>query len=132
VQRAVDRAEAPVSTAFVPTEVGALPADLWRYLGEAAPIDTQATQHGSNDLMRFFDQAQPARQEMADVLPPQVQRAVEIDELRTRVEQGPADEVQQENGEAAGPDIEKLAEQVYAELKRRLRLEWERTHGRFR
>ncbi|MCB0029276.1 MAG: hypothetical protein KDE28_15280, partial [Anaerolineales bacterium] len=132
IQRAVDQAEAPARSELVQTEVGALPSDLWGYLGERAPIDTQATQHSSNDLMRFFDRAQPAGREMGDVMPPQIQRAVEIDEVNTRVEQSPADEEQAAEEGAAEPDIEKIAEQVYAELKRRLRLEWERAHGRFR
>jgi hypothetical protein len=63
---------------------------------------------------------------------PLVQRVVEIPEVTSRVEGGQRDEpADAGSGAAAEPDIDKLAREVYRELKRRLDVERERGRGRF-
>jgi hypothetical protein len=70
--------------------------------------------------------AQPAPEptfrppEVSDAAPPPVQREINIEE--------PV--VTAEAGEEATVDVDKLARQVYAEVRRRLASEWERNRGR--
>jgi hypothetical protein len=139
----VQRAPASSSAPDLPQQ----PVDLMAALRGAPPASTPtasvqrapaSSDSAFDDLTRLIDvppgtrlsipAPAPAPVQRTPAVPPppvaaeQVQRAVEIDQIETNVETGQT----QSGTQAAGPDIDKLAREVYAILRARLRTEHER------
>ena len=143
---------------LVETEIGALPADLWRMIGEEPPADVGGADTVEQNKLNGHD---------ASEVVGSVQRAVEgesqtraqgtspsdVDEQagstlaggepnlaqtktvqREALGRGRAERVEPEGGgaddEGGDVDTDELARQVYARLKRRLAVEWEREFRR--
>jgi hypothetical protein len=144
-EQPTDLPESSPPPEMVPTEVGHLPSDFWRYLGEEAPRPKPSSQPVDSGVTQ--DQVQrettdrgtavatterPSLDEAIsqDWGPTVVQRTESTE--RTRVSQQATAEAQAgEAGEGSEVDIEKLAREVYAVIKRRLTIERERGRGRF-
>jgi hypothetical protein len=137
---------APASSDSAP-DLPQQPVDLMTALRGAPPASTPtasvqrapaSSDSAFDDLTRLIDvppgtrlsipAPAPAPVQRTPAVPPppvaaeQVQRAVEIDQIETNVETGQT----QSGTQAAGPDIDKLAREVYAILRARLRTEHER------
>ena len=131
---------------LVETEIGLLPADLWRLVGHATPKHTTPhmpdvasappTAHDETALMRAASgtlqpRPEPSLAQEATSLmvqrealtPTQPDRANAIPTASTaeKVEAGPM-----EPGPTQTLNIDELARRVYGEIRRRLSIEWER------
>ena len=128
---------------MVPTEVGDLPSDLWRLMGDTPPARVSRTPPAT---VQAEPAAVPGLEQTAAPLaiaeaipePPKplftqefpsiaVQRAISVDEVLSEVE--PESGPEEEGGES-DIDISELARRVLPEIKRRLNMEWERGRGR--
>ncbi|MBN1247129.1 MAG: hypothetical protein JXC32_05685, partial [Anaerolineae bacterium] len=126
----------------VTTEIGPLPSDLWELIGEQPPETPERSAAGEPAILRAVPQARPATGSQAT---PLIQRAAMATTAQAPTVSVPADgdaalapasamqaqrqaEPEAETAQAA-VDLEKLAQRVYAELKRRLMVEWERLRG---
>jgi hypothetical protein len=122
-----------------PTEIGALPADLWQLIGEKPPLPSQIppTQgHPGRRAQPAFPTtvASPVMRAVADRSPdPQSQTTIEkqtqIEEndSSSQMVQEAASEKEDGQSNAQEMDIQELAKKVYNEIKNRLAIEWERT-----
>jgi hypothetical protein len=125
--------------AMVPTEIGPLPADLWTIIGETPPAHPQAAAENRPSAQdRTFNaglsptpsSASPALIQGHDV--PGAETATSVVQALSApppaegetAEQPPAGEGQ--SNQPSAPDLTKLVQQVYAEVRRRLSIEWER------
>jgi hypothetical protein len=139
VMRANAEAERPapappvgrVTRAIAEAERPAPAPPLGRVMRAIAEAEQPAPAPPVGSVMRAIAEAerpapQPVPQQtlgqsaVSDVAPPSVQREISIEE--------PV--VTAETGEAAEVDVDKLARQVYNEVRRRLASEWERNRGR--
>lgn len=146
--------------AFVPTEIGPLPGDLWEILGTPVPVTAPAAAPASTTLAPAATQTSVMRAiAAAESQPPQhtfhngngthmeaIQRAETAPEQsrptstatagsgvppRTATAQEGQSGQGTEGGEQGEVNVDELARQVYHEVRRRLSVEWERGRGRF-
>jgi len=122
---------------MVPTAIGDLPSDLWQILGERPPAPVPATQRSVDSISSPPTLPDPpAKLVTEEFQSPDFQRtardsgstAGQLDLTRSGGEEDSA-------GEGSGDekdevDVEKLARQVYPEIRRRLQVDWERGRGR--
>ena len=144
---------------LVPTEIGALPSDLWALIGQEAPEiqavpgiqespQTQLSQPVPPPVIQRQKGEQPFAEERTQ------ERTTEVNQPGRLIEAPPAvityqapasvqrveiDEVSSsvdtreetsEAGNGGAPDIDELSRRVYQEVKRRLANEWERMRRR--
>jgi hypothetical protein len=109
----------------VPTEIGPLPADLWRLIGEAPP-EPEMAEHKEKPA-RLPDKGQALPGAPAE---PAVQRqaAEPSSPAQTPSPSTASPAAPQAEGEGKGEklDVDELSRRVYREVKRRLAVEWER------
>jgi hypothetical protein len=127
----------PPTQRMVPTEIGLLPSDLWSLIGEPAPTDGIKEQPRSETHPSHPSPNTP---------PTHIQRTVMIED-RSGEETGRQAEVEAQpspsgqdahtNQQPAAPrpgsseiNLEQLAQQVYAEIRTKLQVEWERLRHR--
>jgi hypothetical protein len=142
---AVETAVADSTT--VPTQIGTLPADLWQLIGQEPPtimrtalseqISSTATQPARSAATQ--QQTAPERPTSQTIEPPPTPEA-EQKEGATETQQSDAGEETSDTqqapessetaDESAKPDVDELARRVYANLKRRLSIEWERMRSK--
>lgn len=138
----------------VETEIGALPADLWELIGETPPTPQSVAR--KLPVESRTPASKPAPVPVAQTQPsapgPTLQRSTisttaqaptratatqQSGPVQTSTQQAPASEpAASEPGDAAEPetestgepevDVDKLARRIYAEIRRRLTVEWER------
>lgn len=114
----------------IPTDIGTLPADLWELIGEQPPqsenffTDQQSPALSTENVN--IHSASNIRQPdtVVDTLESVVHTAVPSTDP-------PSDSSEEEGEQPEEADVDELARQVYAEIKRRLMIEWERTRGKF-
>lgn len=143
--------------AFVPTEIGPLPGDLWEILGAPTPAAAPAATAPApaaptqTSVMRAIAAAesQPPQPTFRNGDGPHaeaIQRAESAPEQsrptstatagsgvpsRTATAQEGQSGQGTEGGEQGEVNVDELARQVYHEVRRRLSVEWERGRGRF-
>ncbi len=120
----------PPPPAKVATEIGELPGDLWRLIGQEPPktagSGTAVTNTAPPTTLMQPDAPPSATIQRAEAEP------APAEELAPAPEAPPASPREGgETGQAAEVDVDELARQVYGELKERMSIEWERTRGRF-
>ncbi len=109
---------------LVPTSIGDLPADLWSLIGQppppakippapAAPIQTSPAADQSSQWVQRAEEDAPGAPNPAETNDATKPVASAADLAPTNA-----------------PDLDQLARSVYAEVRRRLTLEWERMHRR--
>jgi hypothetical protein len=138
---------------LVQTEVGPLPADLWHLIGESSPKrpppETAPSRSGPEAKDRESAVKQAVAAAEASPIPPArtsaaqpttqggastvIQRRPDV----ASVETGGVSEAETEAAAPPGeqsaveePDVDELARRVYAEIKRRFSVEWERVRQR--
>jgi len=112
--------------AKVHTGVGPLPADLWRLLGQSPPPDVEpqaATDHDApvTPVVSAKDDVLVQRQPEAEAVKVRSLQEMETETMAHLDQHRPAEKL----------DTDELACRVYAEIKHRLAVEWERLRGRF-
>ena len=132
----------PVQRQTVETEIGPLPADLWHLLGQkppggSEPAAQQAQPPTQSQIQRAIEHASkpaqpPVPQQMVTTFPPPgfVQRVEDTTATQAPAEEEPAGEGGAETQEEGKMDTDELARKVYAQIKRRLLVEWERLRRR--
>ena len=136
---------------LVQTEIGPLPHDLWQLIGEAPPAGTGSMQAGESVARNAggvrehqeIHGLQGSKMQVSETPNVPAVHSTQMVQRRAvssgraapaRVERTQSAGVQpsDEEGtkEGAEPDIDELARQVYAEVRRRLDLDWERTRRR--
>ena len=134
-----DRSELSSSKDLIQTEVGELPSDFWRLLGEEAPKPEPPkldAQRGQASVQRKEADSGTAVA-TADRPPLQEALTAEWGETVQRVDRipdrGRAQEVSEsrDSETESDIDIDKLARLVYRAIKRKLMIESERSRGRF-
>jgi hypothetical protein len=130
-------AEAMKEPGLVPTEIGELPTDLWRLIGQEpplaaptppSPLQRQAESGLEPALPAVLPAERKSRAEGQYVTyqaPTTLQRA-EAPETTEPAPQASDDEA----GDAEGANLDELSRRVYQEVKRRLANEWERMRRR--
>ena len=128
---------------LVDTAIGPLPSDLWSLLGQKPPVSSGPRDVQRQPSSRASSEESPGNQEtylneytMAPAErtgptshPPAVlQRQVESSVPSTGSEQGAVSPSEQDEKASTEPDLQDLAQKVYAEVRRRLATESERTH----
>jgi hypothetical protein len=149
----------PLGTSMVPTEIGELPSDFWQILGQKPPEQAQQvpkakptngalqrTAASVSDVSSAVAQAEAPTYERPSLetfiqrewSAPAVQRreAPGLRSSQSSIQLQRSAEISpdaQESGSSPSGevDVEKLAEAVYRQLKRRLSIERERGRGRF-
>lgn len=103
----------------VPTEIGELPGDLWELIGKRPPENKQQSTINSERITEYGTRNTSIQREPA-----------EDQEVETAV--SPTDEPANpaEQAESANINLDDLARRVYADLRTRLTVEWERARGR--
>lgn len=112
----VSPAQAPApGPPLVETEIGPLPGDLWELIGKEPPAPEQVA---------------PAPVAAVQRRPAEAGAAAPVEDVvdDAAPEEAPPAAVAAGESEI---DVDELARQVYAQLKRRLVVEWERLRGRF-
>jgi len=139
---------------MVETEIGALPADLWELIGETPPVPQDMPR--SVPVEAHAPTTEPARMQASGPGPTLQRSAISTTAqaptsatatqrggpVETRTQQAPSSEAAasepaaSETGSVAASetdatgepdvDVDKLAHRVYADIKRRLTVEWER------
>lgn len=149
----------PTPQAYVPTEIGPLPGDLWELLGEKPPTQPQP---GDGQMVmraaappvslsapaasptpfaeRSFAPASPVQRQTA-APPPQapmtnsgpamIQRAETSAAASSSTTVSSTEGGEGSEGGESEVNVDELARQVYREIKQRLAVEWERGRGRF-
>ncbi len=120
------------------TEIGELPADLWKLIGEAPPMPSKPSPTG--DQPKAFRQSVTGPAESSQVMRatealPNNQEFQEISAIQTQAETPPSTQKIDKSSpaetshETANQDIDipELARKVYSEIKARLAIEWERS-----
>jgi hypothetical protein len=135
LQRAAEPSAVPLSSgegALVATEIGPLPADLWRLLDQQPPGELLAgVQNGLPVSQPLHDAA--AGEHLPAELPSGVQPtpAMLQRQMEAAVTAGAMPATRKSAAETPGSeapvDINELTRRVYAEIRRRLAVEWERT-----
>ena len=133
-------------------QIGPLPADLWHLIGESppqGPPETAPSQPGAVTTDREAAVKRAVAAAEAPTAPPApagLQQPAAQGGASTLIQRLP-DEAGMEAGEAGGagtetvapsaeggpgeePDVDELARRVYAEIKRRFSVEWERVRQR--
>jgi hypothetical protein len=107
---------------LVPTEIGPLPGDLWRLLGQSPPKTkpTPSSAAAPSAEITVMEQQSALEPSHSDSLPYVQRQADQAGPAPAQTTTG------QESDAAQGPDINELARKVYTEIKRKLALEWER------
>jgi hypothetical protein len=130
---------------LVSTEIGDLPSDLWQLLGEkppkaqekAPPSMAQAEMTTTAPVVQLMPETNGAPAQISEMPSPLVtqefpvpgvQRAVRIEEVEAVTESEPGETETTQEPEI---DVDQLARDVFPEIKRRLKVEWERGRGRF-
>jgi hypothetical protein len=127
---------------MVPTEVGELPSDLWRLIGQRPPQppptpigdlgrDDAQVQREPTDVGSAIAVAE--RPALAEVMSQDVVQRVESRQAISEPTRSEPMEVEptETQGSEQEVDIEELARKVYSRLKTKLRIERERSRGRF-
>jgi hypothetical protein len=139
------------SNELVQTGIGPLPADLWPLIGHSQPKGDLSNPASSSEAMsgipaetgtvRFdtttgleLRNSPGSLPEVTSVSEPpetNLQRQVSMDGTENFQEVAPTTPVQDEfnpglENETAQPEIDELAHRVYTQIRRRLRVEWER------
>ncbi len=145
IQRTPEEPETETSskpTEMIQTPVGPLPSDLWKLLGQKPPEPVQAqvkpsstpepttasmsTSASSSTNPRITPVIAPSNtiQRELDAAADQSSPASRLDSSSERQSEG-------QPARSGEPDMEELTHKVYAEVKRRLSVEWERLRHRF-
>lgn len=144
-------AQPPLAPEMVATEIGPLPADLWQLVGEKPPIQPGESQPPlppqveppSRDAPPAALQRMPANDWPTDAPPSRAASSSEegahsdavlqtSTSVRQEQESAPATPAQpsaapaETGGQSPEHGLERLVQQVYAEIRRRLALDWER------
>jgi hypothetical protein len=138
---------------MVQTEIGPLPADLWHLIGESPPRRPPPVTAPSRPGPVTADREATVKRAVAaaeahpaPLAPPRPEQPAAQGSAATLIQRLP-DEGGVETGEAAvsetetaaasgergpaeEPDVDELARRVYAEIKRRFSVEWERARQR--
>ena len=124
---------------MVPTPIGDLPSDLWQILGETPPAPVPTAQRNvETDPSSPAQAGPPAKLVTEEFQSPDIQRvpaessdsAGQSDQIQASGREGSAGGDEGGEGEKGEVDVEKLARQVYPEIRRRLQVDWERGRGR--
>ncbi|HEY3474454.1 MAG TPA: hypothetical protein VGK56_07565, partial [Anaerolineales bacterium] len=128
---------------MVDTEIGPLPSDLWSLLGQKPPLSSDqrdvqrktavrpSSAESSSNQKTFLHEYTAAPAEKAGHTahsPTVLQRQIESSVSSTGPEQDQASPSEEQEKASAEPDLHDLAQKVYAEVRRRLATESERTH----
>ena len=129
IQRAIVAAEASPQSS---TSLETVSSDIWRVV-ERPSVYSDTSTTTSPDIMRALSEPDLLNQAVDDQSPatavPMIQRAKTGTSPTVESSSGGAGQVS-ESGGTAEINIDDLAQKVYAQLKRRLAVEWERGRGK--
>ena len=127
-------AAAPEQPQSVPTEIGPLPGDLWRLIGEVPPTSASVAKvqpDRKETVMRKSSPEQPGAAPSAQPAAPDILQASLASEQPSPALAGSIASDQKPEGGPGDPseveiNMDELARRVYAEIRRRISIEWER------
>jgi hypothetical protein len=144
--------EVPGRSELVETDIGPLPADLWHLIGESPPKEpgpdvstSRSGATGSGHDAEVKGAVVAAEAQPTPPAPPTLEKpathsgpTASIQRIPGEAEALPevggaeaeAGAISNESGAAEDPDMDELTRRVYAEIKRRFSVEWERVRQR--
>jgi len=150
--KVINETEQKPDSKLVHTDIGPLPADLWTILKQKSPtsgeindVQDQSSQpRQESDLSplklgeakeRESFSEKPSTQGIPDITPPTIQRTVSqvgaISADASPTERSGESHQEGEPSQLAEADIDELSRRVYAEIRRQLVVEWERSRNRY-